>query len=223
MDFFERLSNVPEFLSERDRWRTLIDLTVEHAQIVLVAIGIATLVGVTLGVLTYRHPPSARIVLTITGTFLTIPSLALFALFAPLFGLGYTPSLVALVLYALLPIVRNTITGLRSVDPAINESALGMGLSRSQRLRRIELPMAWPVILTGVRISTLLILSIAAIAAIVNGPGLGNWILVGLDSPTTTRGFNHAIAGTAAVILLAFVLDGVFSLVKYLTTSRGLR
>lgn len=223
MDFFERLSDVPEFLEERDRWSDLLDLTVEHAEIVLLAVFIATVIGVGLGVLTYRHPPSARIVLTITGTFLTIPSLALFALFAPLLGLGYRPSLVALVLYALLPIVRNTITGLRSVDSAINESALGMGLSRIQRLRRIEVPIAWPVILTGIRISTLLILSIAAIAAIVNGPGLGNWIMIGLESPTTARGFNHAIAGTAGVIVLAFVLDTGFAILSRLTTSRGLR
>jgi osmoprotectant transport system permease protein len=223
MDFLDRLSNVPSFLRERDRWRDLIDLMLEHAEIVLLSVLIATIIGVSLGVLTYRHPPSARLVLSITGTILTIPSLALFVLFAPFLGLGYQPTLVALVLYALMPIVRNTITGLRSVDAAVTESALGMGLSRTQRLRRIELPMAWPVIFTGIRVSTLVIMSIAAIAGLVNGPGLGQWIEVGLSSPTTARGFNHAMAGTLGVILLAFLIDGLYSLLFRLTTSKGLR
>lgn len=221
MDFFERLQDLPSFLS--DRWQDLLELAVEHAMIVLTAIAIATVIGVGLGMLTYRHPPSARVVLTVTGTFLTVPSLALFGLFIPLLGIGFRPTLLALVLYSLLPIVRNTITGLRAVDPAVVESAQGMGLSRLQRLRRIELPIAWPVILTGIRVSTLLIMSIAAIAAIVNGPGLGEWIFRGLESPTTQRGFNHAMAGTLGVVGLAFLLDGLFALLSKLTTSKGLR
>lgn len=221
MDFFDYLRKVPSYL--RDEWPDLLDLTVEHARVVLVAMLLATLVGVGLGVLTYRSGPAAKVVLTITGTFLTIPSFALFGLFIPLLGLGYRPTVVALVMYALLPIVRNTITGLRSVDPAITESALGMGLSRWQRLRRVEVPLAWPIIITGIRVSTLITVGIAAIAAIVNGPGLGAPIFQGLRATGTQRGFNLAFGGTLGVVILALVLDAAFVLLARATTSKGLR
>lgn len=221
MDFFDSFSEVPSYLS--DNWPDLLDLTIEHAQVVLVAMLVATVVGVGLGVLTYRVRSAARVALTITGTFVTIPSFALFGLFIPILGLGYRPTVVALVMYALLPIVRNTITGLRAVDPAIAESALGMGLSRWQRLRRIELPLAWPVIVTGVRVSTLITVGIAAIAAIVNGPGLGGPIFQGLRATGTQRGFNLAFSGTLGVVILALAFDAIFLVIAWLTTSRGLR
>lgn len=221
MDFFDYLREVPSYLS--DNWRDLLDLTLEHAQVVVVAMLVAAVVGVGLGFLTYRTPPAAKAVLTVTGTFLTIPSFALFGLFIPILGLGYRPTVVALVMYALLPIVRNTITGLRAVDPAITESALGMGLSRWQRLRRIELPLAWPVIITGVRVSTLITVGIAAIAAIVNGPGLGGPIFQGLRATGTQRGFNLAFSGTLGVVVLALAFDAAFLVIGRLTTSRGLR
>lgn len=221
MSFFDYLREVPSYLA--DNWRDLLDLTIEHAQVVLVAMLVATVVGVGLGFLTYRRPPAARAVLTVTGTFLTIPSFALFGLFIPLLGLGYRPTVVALVLYALLPIVRNTITGLRSVDPAITESALGMGLSRWKRMLRVELPLAWPVIITGVRVATLITVGIAAIAAIVNGPGLGEPIFTGLRATGTQRGFNLAFGGTLGVVILALLFDAAFLVIARLTTSKGLR
>jgi osmoprotectant transport system permease protein len=221
MSFLDYLRDIPSYL--RDDWRDLLDLSIEHAQVVVVAILIASVIGIGLGVLTYRNPPAARTALTVTGTILTIPSFALFGLFIPLLGLGYRPTVVALTMYALLPIVRNTITGLRSVDPAVIESALGMGLSRLQRLRRIELPLAWPVILTGVRVSTLITVGIAAIAAIVNGPGLGGPIFQGLRATGTQRGFNQAFGGTLGVILLALAFELAFVAVNRLTTSKGLR
>lgn len=221
MDFFDYLGEVPTYL--RDNRADLLDLTVDHARVVLVAMALATVIGVGLGLLTYRTPPAAKVVLTVTATFLTIPSFALFGLFIPILGLGYRPTVVALVMYALLPIVRNTITGLRSVDPAISESALGMGLSRTQRLRRIEVPLAWPVIITGIRVSTLITVGITAIAAIVNGPGLGGPIFQGLRATGTQRGFNQAFGGTLGVVVLALAFDAVFLVIARLTTSKGLR
>ncbi|HEX5944650.1 MAG TPA: ABC transporter permease [Acidimicrobiales bacterium] len=221
MDLFDYLGDVPSYL--RDDWSDLLDLAVEHAQVVIVAMVIATVIGVGLGFLTYRRPSAAKAALTVTGTFLTIPSFALFGLFIPLLGLGYRPTVVALVMYALLPIVRNTITGLRAVDPAITESALGMGLSRWQRLRRIELPLAWPVIITGVRVSTLITVGIAAIAAVVNGPGLGEPIFQGLRATGTQRGFNQAFGGTLGVVILALSFEALFAVITRLTTSKGLR
>jgi osmoprotectant transport system permease protein len=207
----------------REEWSELVELTLDHAEIVLVAMAIATVVGVALGLLCYRSPAAAKAALTVTGTFLTIPSFALFGLLVPLLGLGYQPAVLALVLYALLPIVRNTIAGLREVDPAITEAALGMGLGRWQRLRRIEMPLAWPVVMTGIRVSTLIIVGIAAIAAIVNGPGLGGNIFRGLAATGTDRGLNLALSGTLGVVVLALIIDAVFVLIARVTTSRGLR
>lgn len=223
MGFFEYLDGVPSYI--RENWSELLDLTIEHARVVLVAMLLATALGTGLGIATYNRPAAAKAVLTVTGTFLTIPSFALFGLFVPVpfLGLGFRSAVVALVMYALLPIVRNTITGLRGVDPAITESALGMGLSRTQRLRRIELPIAWPVILTGIRVSTLMIVGIAAIAAIVNGPGLGGPIFQGLAATGTQRGFNLAFSGTLGVMVLALVLDTAFVAITKLTTSKGVR
>jgi osmoprotectant transport system permease protein len=221
VSFLDFLQKVPAYLS--DEWPTYLGLARDHAQVVVIAMLIATVIGVGLGLLTWRRPAAAKLVLTICGTFLTIPSFALFGLFIPVFGLGSRPAIVALVLYALLPIVRNTITGLRSVDPAVSESAQGMGLSGLQRLRRIEFPLAWPVIVTGVRVSTQLTVSIAAIAAIVNGPGLGGPIFQGLRATGTQRGFNQSFSGTLGVVLLALLLDALFLVLIRLTTSKGLR
>ena len=131
--------------------------------------------------------------------------------------------MLGLVLYGLLPIVRNTIVGLREVDPAIVESAQGMGMGRTERLWRIEMPLAWPVILTGMRVSTLVLIGIAAIGAYINGPGLGNEIFSGLSRIGSATALSQALAGTLGVVLLAIVFDLAYVLVSRLTTSKGIR
>lgn len=199
------------------------DLAVAHVKIVLVAILIATAISITIAVLTYRRDRLAAIVLGIQGASLTIPSLALFGVLIPFVGLGYRPVLVALVIYALLPITRNTITGLRGVDPAIIESAQGMGMGRLRRLIRIELPLAWPVILTGIRVSTVMTLGIAAIGAYINGPGLGQDIFAGLSRIGTPTAFHLALGGTLGIVVLAIVFDAFYLVVGKLTTSSGIR
>ncbi len=204
------------------RWEHLLELAIAHAQVVFLSLLIATVIGVTAGVLVYRRERSAEVVLAVTSTFLTIPSFALFGLLLPVFGLGWTPTVFALVVYALLPIVRNTVVGLRSVDPAITESAQGMGMSRWRRLFEIELPLAWPVILTGVRVSTLIIVGIAAIAAYVNGPGLGEDIFQGISRIGSATALNLVLGAVLAIVLLALIFDGFFALLGKLTTSRGL-
>lgn len=215
MSFFRYVSRHASDISTR---------LVEHFQVVLVAMAIATVLGVTLGLLVHRNRRATDLVLAICGIFLTIPSFALFALLIPLFGLGYQPTVCALVLYALLPIVRNTVAGLESVDPAIMESARGMGLGSRQRLWRIQLPLAWPVILTGIRVSTVVTVGIAAIAAgVVNGPGLGELIFGGLSSIGSPFALNQALAGVVGVAFVALTYDAVFVLVGRLTTSRGIR
>ncbi len=201
----------------------IFDLAVAHVKIVLVAILIATAISVAIAILTYRRDRLAAIVLGIQGASLTIPSLALFGVLIPFVGLGARPVLVALVIYALLPITRNTITGLRGVDPAIIESAQGMGMGRLRRLTRIELPLAWPVILTGIRVATVMTLGIAAIGAYVNGPGLGEDIFAGLSRIGTPTAVHLALGGTLGVVVLAMLFDVFYLAVGKLTTSRGIR
>lgn len=209
-----------EYLASR--WDDLLELSIEHAQVVLMSLLIATVIGVSLGVLTYRRPAAAQVVLAIASTILTIPSFALFGLLIPVMGLGYKPTVVALSSYALLSILRNTITGLQSVDPAITESAKGMGMSNLQQLVRIELPLAWPVIIAGIRVSALLILGIAAIAAYVNGPGLGGDIFSGLSRIGGANSLNLVLGGFLGIIVLALVFEALFAVLGKLTTSKGL-
>lgn len=205
-----------------DEWDDLLEGAIGHVQVVLISLAIATVIGVTLGILTYRRPAIAQPLLAVTSTMLTIPSFALFGLLIPIFGLGFRPTVIALVNYSILAILRNTITGLQSVDPAITESAKGMGMSNFQQLTRIELPLAWPVIITGIRVSGLLILGIAAIAAYVNGPGLGDFIFSGLARIGGAGAVYSVLAGTLGIIVLALLFELVFSIFSRLTTSKGL-
>jgi osmoprotectant transport system permease protein len=210
-----------EFLIKRAD--DMLELGLAHAAVVAAAVLISTILGVGLGILTYQHERAREAVLAVTGSFLTIPSFALFILLLGPLGLGWRPVLFALVLYGLMPIVRNTITGLREFDPAIVESAKGMGYTRRQRLLRIELPLAWPVIITGVRVTSLILLGIAAIGAIVNGPGYGELIFTGLARVGTPVALSMVLAGAVGVMVLAVIFDIVFYAVRHLTTSRGIR
>jgi osmoprotectant transport system permease protein len=204
------------------RWDSILEQAIAHAGVVLVSLLIATALGVTVGVLVYRTEQVAEGVLAVTSTFLTVPSFALFGLLVPILGLGWSPTVLALVMYALLPIVRNTVVGLRSVDPAIAESAQGMGMGRGERLWRIELPLAWPVILTGMRVSTLIIVGIAAVAAFVNGPGLGSDIFQGISRIGSAVALNQVLGAVLGIVVLAVLFDGFFAVIGKLTTSRGL-
>lgn len=213
--------NFFEFLVSRSD--DMLELGIAHAAVVGAAVLLATLIGVGLGIATYQSERGREAALAVTGAFLTIPSFALFILLLGPLGLGWQPVLAALTMYGLMPIVRNTITGLRGVDPAIVESAKGMGMSRRQRLLRIELPLAWPVIITGVRVTTLVLLGIAAVGAIVNGPGYGELIFTGLARVGTPVAVNLVLAGAVGVMILAVLFDLLFYAVRRLTTSRGIR
>lgn len=214
MEFLEYLGS---------RWDHLLELTLEHAAVTLLSVFIAMVIGVGLGLATYRTERPRELVLAITAIFLTIPSLALFGIFLPIFGLGWTAVVIALVMYALLPIVRNTIVGLREVDPAIVESAQGMGMGRLKRLLRIELPLAWPVIMTGIRVATVIVVGIAAIGAFINGPGLGNDIFTALANIGSPRALHITLAAFLFIVVLAILFDVFYVLVSRLTISRGLR
>ena len=210
-----------EFL--RSRSDDFLMLGLEHFAIVLAAVALASVIGVSLGVATYRTERPREIALAVAGAFLTIPSFALLVLFVGPLGLGATNVLVALTMYGLLPILRNTIIGLRGVDPAVVESALGMGLDRRQRLVRIELPLAWPVIITGMQVSTLILVGGAAIGAVVLGPGYGEFIFAGLYRVGTDVAINLVLAGVLGVVLVALTFEVAYGVLRRITTSRGLR
>ncbi len=210
-----------DFLSERRD--DMITLGIQHIWLVAIAVAISASIGVILGIIAYQRPKLRAAILSVTSAFLTVPSFALFVLLLPLVGLGAPPVIIALTLYGLLPVVRNTITGLREVDPAIIESAQGMGMGRRERLFKIELPMAWPVIITGIRVTTVMLVGIATIGAIVLGPGYGSLIFDGLGHAGVPVAVNLVLAGILGTIIVAIIFDALFTLLGRLTTSRGLR
>lgn len=214
MNFLDYLSRSGE---------NLIELSIEHIQLVVIAMLIAIVVGVPLGIIAHRSTALRPPIVSTVSVFLTIPSLALFAIFIPLLGLGYAPAIAALTLYALLPIVSNTVAGLGSVDPGVVRASRGMGVTSLQRLWQVELPLAWPVIITGVRVATQIVIGIAAIAVFVGGPGLGNEIFRGIRSLGSAGAENLVYGGTLAIIVLALAFDAFFVVVRRLTTSRGIR
>jgi osmoprotectant transport system permease protein len=201
----------------------IVEASLQHARLVLVVIALATLFSVVLGVLIERHALARTAALSIAGIFLTIPSLALFAIFIPILGIGNPPAMLALFLYAVLPILRNTVTGLAEVDPAVVESARGMGMGTGRQLALVRLPLAWPVIMAGVRVSSLMVIGIAAIAVLVGGDGLGGFIQAGLTRLGLPGSVESVFVGTAFTVLLGLLLDTVFALAQRLTTSAGLR
>ncbi|HUG86882.1 MAG TPA: ABC transporter permease [Euzebya sp.] len=214
MNFWEYLtSNYPALLEQ----------SVQHVRLVVSSVSAAIVIGVALGILAHRSPVARASILTVTSTLLTIPSLAFFALLIPFVGIGNRAPTVALAAYALLPIVRNTVSGLQSVDRAIVESAKGMGMGGWRRLWIIELPIAWPVILTGIRVATLLNVGIAAIAVLVGGDGLGREIFRGIRSLGSPFAPNLVFGGTLFIVLIAVLFDLFFSLLSRITTSRGIR
>jgi osmoprotectant transport system permease protein len=198
--------------------------TVEHVMLVGVAVSIAIVTGVTIGVLITQSKAAADRVLYVAAVIMTIPSIALFGLLIPVLslvgqGIGYLPALIALILYSQLPIIRNTYTAIMNVDPALREAARGMGMTTLQRLRGVELPIALPVIVNGVRNAVVLTIAIAAIATYIGAGGLGTFISRGI-SQTDVR---QLVTGALSVSLLAIVADFALLGLQRLLTSPGLR
>ncbi|MCX4550802.1 ABC transporter permease [Streptomyces sp. NBC_01387] len=214
MNFWEYLGN---------RYQQLLVDAGQHASAVFQAMVIATVMGVLIGVVSYRSGWAANVAIATTSSILTVPSLAMIGLLIPIVGLGVAPTMVALVLYGLLPIVRNTIVGLRGVDGDLVDAATGIGMSRIARLARVELPLAWPPILTGIRVSTQMLMGIAAIAAFASGPGLGNQIFRGISSLGSANALNEVLSGTLGIVILALLFDAAYVLIGRLTISRGIR
>jgi len=188
----------------RDNVQILADALVEHLLLVGVSIVIAVLIGIPLGIVAYRVKWLTGPILGLTGVLYTVPSLALFALLAPFTGIGRTTVLIGLVAYALLIIVRNTLTGLQQVPYDVKDAAAGMGYSRRDMLTRIEIPLAIPAILTGLRIATVSTVALVTVGVAVGYGGLGQLILEGFQA----NEYRAEIAtATILVVGLALVLD----------------
>jgi osmoprotectant transport system permease protein len=196
----------------------------EHISLVGVSVGVAILTGVPIGILITQSRKAADRVLYVASVIITIPSIALFGILIPVLsligqGIGYLPAVIALILYAQLPIIRNTYTAIMNVDPALREAARGMGMTTLERLRRVELPLALPVIVNGVRSAVVLNIAIAAIATYIGAGGLGTFISRGI-SQTDIR---QLLTGALFVSLLAIIADYALLGAQRLMTSPGLR
>ncbi|MGF1621448.1 MAG: ABC transporter permease [Rhodomicrobiaceae bacterium] len=202
----------------------ILALTVEHISIVGVAVGLAILTGVPIGIAITQNQRAAEIVIYLASIIITIPSIALFGLMIPLLstigqGIGYLPAVLAILLYSQLPIIRNTYTAITNVDPALREAARGMGMTSVQRLSRVEIPLAVPVIMGGIRTAVVMNIGVAAIAAYIGAGGLGVLISRGITQ-TDSR---QLIVGAIAVSLLAIIADYLLLWVQNRMTPKGIR
>ncbi len=218
-------TNFWDFMANNEGFGEILRTTVDHAQLVLASMFWAVIIAIGLGILVNRVRALSGFVVGLSSIMLTIPSLAAFAILISVsfIGIGDRGPIIALTAYSVLPILRNTVTGLEGVDRAVVESAKGMGLSPFQRLARVEMPLAWPVILTGIRIATLLNVGIAAIAVLVGGSGLGHYINDGLSRYPNPGSVERMWVGVVWTVALALVFDLLFGIIRKLTTSKGLQ
>ena len=201
------------FLEKKDE---LFSGIVEHIQISFIALIIALIIAIPLGIYLSYHKKLANIVIAINGVIQTIPSLAILALLIPIVGIGRKPAIIALILYALLPILHNTYTGITGVDPMYMVTSRALGMNKFQQLTKVQLPLAMPVIMTGVRTAAVLIIGTATLASLVGAGGLGKLILLGLD-----RNNNYLILlGAIPAALLAILFDFIFKQLEKLSIKK---
>ncbi|MDM5247685.1 osmoprotectant update ABC transporter permease/substrate-binding subunit OpuFB [Lysinibacillus sp. G4S2] len=195
------MTNFFEVFSERkgQLWASLL----EHIQISFIALFFAVVIAIPLGIYLTNKKKIAESIIGISAVLQTIPSLALLGLLIPLFGIGKVPAIIALVVYALLPILRNTFTGINEVDPSLKEAAMAMGMNSRKRLIKVELPLAMPVIMAGIRTAMVLIVGTATLAALIGAGGLGDIILLGIDRNNPSL----IILGAVPAAILALVFD----------------
>lgn len=182
----------------------------QHIGLVVISSAVAFVLGLPLGILVARRPAWRRPLLGLTNVVQTVPSLALFGLLIPVFGIGAWTAITALVLYALLPITRNTYAGIVGVDPAVREAGRGMGMNDGELLRLVELPLAAGVILAGVRVAVVVSVGVATIAAAIGAGGLGVYIFRGVATVDDTL----ILAGAVPAALLALLADGLLGLAE---------
>ncbi|WP_455665911.1 ABC transporter permease [Phocaeicola sp.] len=186
-----------------DRWPLFLSLTWEHIQISVISIAGAVIIGLALGVFASQYRKTASSIMGLTNLIYTIPSIALFGFLIPFSGIGNTTAIIALTVYALLPMVRNTYTGITGIDSEIIEAARGMGSTPFQILWKIKLPLAYPVILSGIRNMMVMTIALTGIAAFIGAGGLGVAIYRGI----TTNNTAMTLAGSILIALLALLAD----------------
>lgn len=201
------------------RWQRIAARTLEHLALVAVSLFAALVVALPLGIFAARRRRLGGLVLSATGVLQTIPSLALFVILIPLLGIGARPTIAALFLYSLLPIVRNTHAGLTGISPALIDSAEALGLSRWSRLRRIELPLALPTIMAGVRTAAVIAVGLATLGAVIGAGGYGQPILTGIRLNDTALILEGAVPAAA----MALIIEALFHVLQSAVTPRGLR
>jgi len=187
------------------RWTDILELTGEHIYVMIVAMLISVTMGVIIGILITYNTRVARVVLNIAGVIMTIPSLALFALLIPLLHIGTAPAVAGLVLYTQLPIIRNVYTGIVNIHPAIIEAATGMGMSPFKIMYKIKLPLAYPVIMAGIRTAVVFGIGLGAIASYIGAGGLGDLVFKGISRTNDTM----VLAGAIMISLLSVISDKV--------------
>ncbi|WP_295119847.1 ABC transporter permease/substrate-binding protein [uncultured Chitinophaga sp.] len=194
-------------LSQRDK---LFQQTISHINLTIISVLVAIIVGVPLGILIARRKRLAGAILGVAGVLQTIPSIALLGFMIPLLGIGPKPAITALFLYALLPIIRNTYTGITGVDATVKEAARAMGMSKNQVLFKVELPLSMPVLIAGIRTATVINVGVATLAAYIAAGGLGEFIFGGIALNNT----NMILAGAIPAALLALLFDFILSRVQ---------
>lgn len=206
-----------EFLQEYGG--ELIQKTGEHFFISIVALLIAIIVAVPIGILLAKTKKAASIVLTTAGVLQTIPTLAVLAIMIPIFGVGKTPAIIALFVYILLPILNNTVLGVQNINPDVRQAAISMGMTKFQLMKDVEMPLALPLILSGIRLSSVYVISWATLASYVGAGGLGDFVFNGLNL------YNPIMIVSAAVLVtaLALVVDYVLRAVEKWAVPKGLK
>ncbi|WP_394856208.1 ABC transporter permease/substrate-binding protein [Staphylococcus borealis] len=199
-----------------DRKGEVFTTIVEHIQISFIALLIAILIAVPLGIALTKTKRLSEVIMNIAAILQTIPSLALLGLMIPIFGIGRLPAIIALVVYALLPILRNTYTGIKEVDPSLIEAAKGIGMKPMRRLTRVELPIAMPVMMAGIRTAMVLIIGTATLAALIGAGGLGDLILLGIDRNNASL----ILIGAIPAALLAIMFDLILRYMEKLSYKK---
>lgn len=197
----------------------LVTKTIEHFYISIVALLIAIVVAVPIGIFLSKLKRTSNFVLMIAGVLQTIPTLAVLAIMIPIFGVGKTPAIVALFIYVLLPILNNTVLGVQNIDKNIKEAGTSMGMTRFQLMKDVELPLALPLILGGIRLSAVYVISWATLASYVGAGGLGDFVFNGLNTYDPLMIISAAIL----VTLLALIVDFILSLVEKWAVPKGLK
>nr|WP_236676048.1 glycine betaine ABC transporter substrate-binding protein [Chryseolinea lacunae] len=190
-----------------------------HLRLTFISLLLAMLVAIPLGIVLYWNPVPARYVLYAVGLLQTIPSIALLAIFIPLTGIGEVPAVAALFLYALLPMVRNTYTGLQGIDPVLKKVAVGMGMNKTQRMKMLELPLAMPFILSGIRTAAVISVGTATLAAFIGAGGLGEYIVTGLALNNTSL----ILRGAIPAAVLAIAIEMLFEVIEQIAKPKYLK